>query len=387
MKKLSRSVRLAIVVALGIAASLGHAQTLTVLYSFKGGTDGNGPVAGLVLDTTGNLYGTTQLGGSAGNGVVFKVDTTGAETVLHSFTGKTDGGQPVAGLLRDTAGNLYGTAEWGGSSNLGVVFKLTTTNKLVVLHSFSSVDDGANPVASLVRDSSGNLYGTTCCGGDTGLLDGTLFKISPTRNWTIMHSFGTSTDGQFPFAGLIRDSAGNLYGTTLRGGAFNFGTVFKVGASGNETVLYDFTGGADGAYPQAGLVRDGAGNLYGTTTGGGSASGNAGNGVVFKLTPTGQETTLITFTGGADGALPYAGLIRDSAGNLYGTTSAGGTFQWGNIFKLDKTGKEAVLYNFTGGADGSCPMAGLIRDSAGNLYGTTQFGGRTQSGVVFKLIP
>lgn len=137
-----------------------------------------------------------------------------------------------------------------------------------------------------------------------------------------------------------------------------------------------YTGLTDGAYPQTGLVRDSAGNLYGTAV----LSGGSGHGVVFKVNPTGQETVLITFTGGADGALPYGGLVRDSTGNFYGTTSAGGTFQWGNIFKLDTTGTETVLYSFTGGADGSCPMSGLIRDSAGNLYGTTQYGGSSGAG-------
>jgi uncharacterized repeat protein (TIGR03803 family) len=369
-----------------VATGRAHAQTLNLLYSFTGGTDGNGPLAGLVRDTAGNLYGTTQLGGSSGNGVVFKVDATGHETVLHSFTGKLDGSQPVAGLLRDGAGNLYGTAEFGGVANNGVVFRLTPAGKEIVLHSFASVDDGANPAAGLVRDPAGNFYGTTCCGGDNGPANGIAFKVTPTRGWTILHNFN-GNDGRYPFAGLIRDAAGNLYGTTSTGGTFGVGTVFKINPSNIETVLYNFSGGADGGYPRAGLVLDRAGNLYGTTVGGGSASGLTGNGLVFKVTPAGQQTVLHTFTGGSDGAQPYAGLLRDSAGNLYGTASGGGAFGWGNIFKVDKTGAETVLYSFTGGTDGSCPMSGLIPDSSGNLYGTTQFGGNFGAGVVFKLAP
>jgi uncharacterized repeat protein (TIGR03803 family) len=381
---ISKRSALSLALVIVVFASLGHAQTLTMLYSFNGSADGNGPVAGLVRDSAGNLYGTTQFGGSFSNGVVFKVDTNNNETVLHSFTGKADGGQPVASLLRDGASNLYGTTEFGGSSNDGVVFKLTSAGKEVVLHSFASVDDGMNPVAGLTPDSSGNAYGTSCCGGDNGW--GAVFKITSTRSWSLVHSFGSGADGVDPVAPLIRDKAGNLYGTTATGGTSNVGTVFKIDTSGNETILYNFTGGADGGYPHAGLILDAAGNLYGTTVGGGSASGLSGDGVVFKLSPAGQQTVLHTFNG-LDGTNPYAGLVSDSAGNLYGTTSGGGTFDWGTVFKLDKTGNETVLYSFTGGVDGSCPMAGLIRDSAGNLYGTTQFGGNTQSGVVFKLTP
>ena len=363
------------------AISASHAQSLTVLYSFTGGADGNGPVAGLVRDAAGNLYGTTQFGGSSSNGVVFKVDINDNEIVLHSFTGKIDGGQPVAGLIRDSAGNLYGTTEFGGSSNNGAFFKLTSKNKEVVLHSFASVDDGMNPVAGLTRDSSGNFYGTTCCSNNGP--GGVVFKFTPARSYNVLHYFSGS-DGLDPFAGLIHDATGNLYGTTAIGGAFGSGVVFKIDSTGKETVLYNFTGGADGGFPHAGLVRDAGGNLYGTTTGGGDT---AGAGVVFKVTPAGLETVLHTFTSAPDGDAPYAGLILDSAGNLYGTTSGGGAFDWGTIFKIDNAGHLTVLYSFTGGSDGSCPMAGLIRDSAGNFYGTTQFGGTSGNGVVFRFVP
>jgi uncharacterized repeat protein (TIGR03803 family) len=205
------------------------------------------------------------------------------------------------------------------------------------------------------------------------------------QTYTVLHRFA-GADGHNPseYGHLIEDSAGDLYGTTSGGGASGLGVVFMLNKTG-ETVLHSFTGGADGRAPYAGLTQDSAGNLYGTTFGGGAS----GLGVVFKLNKTG-ETVLYSFTI-ADGANPYAGLTRDSAGNLYGTTSAGGASNSGVVFKLDTTGTETVLHSFTGGADGAKPSAGMIQDSAGNLYGTTYYGGsgRTSSGngVVFMLKP
>jgi uncharacterized repeat protein (TIGR03803 family) len=198
------------------------------------------------------------------------------------------------------------------------------------------------------------------------------------QTFTVLHRF-TGNDGSFPEAGLVRDAAGNLYGTTLNGGDQNCsggcGSVFKLDKTSKETILYSFTGGSDGEYPNAGLVRDEAGNLYGTTVAGGVSGTGCPEyttcGVVFKLDTTGKETVLYTFTGGADGGTSYARLVRDSAGNLYGTTAGGGAFASGVVFKLDATGHETVLHTFTGGADGGLPYAGLVRDSAGNLYGAT----------------
>src|ERR1022692_3047842 len=197
----------------------------------------------------------------------------------------------------------------------------------------------------------------------------------------VLHSFGCPPKGANPYAGVIRDSAGNLYGTAANGGAANKGVVFKLDTSGHQTVLYSFTGGADGGYPYAGVIRDSDGNLYGTTYYGGGA--NAG--VVYKLDTTGHETVLYSFTGGADGGAPFAGVIRDPAGNLYGTTYFGGTANAGVVYKLDTAGHETVLYSFTGVADGRHPQAGVIRDPAGNLYGTAYSGGTANAGVVYKL--
>src|SRR5271157_3231541 len=242
-----------------------------------------------------------------------------------------------------------------------------------VLHSFPGSPDGANPYAGLVRDAQGNLYGTTVNGGAQA--KGTVFKVDATGNETVLYSFtGAGGDGANPEAGLVPDAQGNLYGTTYAGGASNAGTVFKVDTTGNETVLYSFTGaGGDGAGPTGLLVRDAQGNLYGTTVFGGAS----GKGTVFKADATGNETVLYSFTGaGGDGANPEAGLVPDAQGNLYGTTDAGGASNAGTVFKVDTTGNETVLYSFTGaGGDGAGPTGLLVRDAQGNLYGTTVFGG------------
>jgi uncharacterized repeat protein (TIGR03803 family) len=236
----------------------------------------------------------------------------------------------------------------------------------------------------LIRDSAGNLYGTSEGGGDWG--KGAVFKLDATGNVTVLHSFSGGPDGDDPTAGLVQDTAGDYYGTTFLGGASGYGVVFKLGTAGHETVLHSFTGGADGANPLGGVVLDPEGNLYGTTFNGGSgkylACFGGPCGVVFKLDPSGRETVLHSFKG-PDGDCPVA-LIRDVEGNLYGVTKYGGA-GYGVVFKLDTTGTETVLYTFKGLEDGSTPVAGVIRDAAGNLYGTTQLGGAFGAGVVFKL--
>ena len=277
-------------------------------------------------------------------------------TVLHSFI-PGDGVNPIAGLIQDAAGNLYGTTAFGGaacaelsSQGCGVVFELIRCNSgydFKVLHKFTGGADGAAPSGGLIRDAAGNLYGTTFYGGGSsacGLANGTpsgcgtVFKLSPTSTKTVLHTF-TSGDGQNPSAGLIREAAGNFYGTTTYGGGAGGGVVFELSPTGIQTVLYSFAGGADGAFPLAGLIRDVGGNLYGTTQSGGTSSGCApfGCGVVFKLSPTGTETVLHSFTG-RDGAFPSAGLIQDTVGNLYGTTEIGGAYGFGVVFKLSPTG-------------------------------------------------
>jgi uncharacterized repeat protein (TIGR03803 family) len=324
-----------------LAPSPKGAWTVSILHAFTS-ADGRYPRAGLVFDAAGSLYGTTAFGGAHGYGVVFKLapnaDGTWTESVLYSFGGLADladGAQPYAGLVFDTAGNLYGTTESGGAySPYGVVFKLTPnadgTWTESVLHSFNGAD-GLQPEAGLIFDATGNLYGTT-------LLDN-VFKLAPNSDgtWTesVLYRFQNLEFGSEPRAGLVIGAAGRLYGTTTGGGA-GYGVVFKLtpnrDGTWTESVLHFFRG-PDGAYPQAGLVFDAAGNLYGTTTGGG-----AGYGVVFKLTPSSSgwsETVLHTFIG--FGASPVAPVIFDRAGNLYGTTSDGNhAFDYGLVFEITR---------------------------------------------------
>jgi uncharacterized repeat protein (TIGR03803 family) len=258
---------------------------------------------------------------------------------------------------------------------------------LTVLHTFGSIiSDGADPEAGLIHDSGGNFYGVTTAGGTHNL--GTVFKLDSRGIETVLYSFSGGTDGRYPIGGLIRDEADNLYGTTIGGapGSPGFGTVFKLDTAGHETTLYTFTGGADGASPSGTLLRDASGNLYGTTQNGGTNCGN-GCGTVFKVDPSGHETVLYSFTGGADGSIPVVGLIRDAVGNFYGTASAGGDLSactnfgvspgCGVVFKLDGTGTFSVLHTFSGGGDGGGPASPLTLDADGNLYGTAAQGGLT----------
>jgi uncharacterized repeat protein (TIGR03803 family) len=305
-------------------------------------------------------------------------DATQELTTLYSFTGggSGDGANPSAGLMADPAGNLYGTTAEGGASGRGTVFQLDPSGNLTVLHSFTG-GDGSHPRAALIADAAGNLYGTTISGGVQDA--GTVFQLTPPGTLNVLYSFTGSGDGALPWAGMIADASGNLYGTTYGGGANGQGTVFQLDPSGTLTVLYSFTGGND-ASPWAGLIADAAGNLYGTTEGG------DGPGEVFQLTPSGTPNVLHNFTG-RDGAIPHGGLIFDAPGNLYGTTHNGGTSGYGTVFQLTPAGTLNVLHSFTGGSDGAYPEAGLIADTAGNLYGTTWGGGAGGQGTVFQLTP
>ncbi|HXJ93496.1 MAG TPA: choice-of-anchor tandem repeat GloVer-containing protein [Terriglobia bacterium] len=276
-----------------------------------------------------------------------------------------------------------------------------------VIYSFQCGTDGSGPFGNLIADSAGNLYGTTLSGGALGY--GTVYKVTPGGTETVLHSFaGPPNDGESPYAGLVLDKAGNLYGTTFAGGsncllagAPGCGTVFEIPAGGTESLLYSFGANAsDAEGPLAGLLRDGAGNLYGTTAYGGAKGGGA----VFRVSASGKETVLHSFAalgfGGGDGSYPVAGVVADGAGNLYGTTGAGGASTnclhgCGTVFEIEKTGQETVLYSFAGApADGSYPDSNLLRDRAGNLYGVTQSGGQGTlcglsdgCGTVFRLAP
>jgi uncharacterized repeat protein (TIGR03803 family) len=287
--------------------------TLNVLYSFAGG-DGSHPRATLITDAAGNLYGTTINGSAQDAGTVFQVTPSGTLNLLYIFTGGSDGALPFAGVIADAAGNLYGATNGGGASGQGAVFQLDLSGTLTVLYSFIGGND-ASPWAGLIADAAGNLYGTTE-GGDG---PGEVFQLTPSGTLNVLHNF-TGRDGAVSHGTLIFDAAGNLYGTTHNGGTSGYGTVFQLDPSGTLTVLHSFTGGSNGAYPEAGVIADMAGNLYGTTYGGGAG----GQGTVFQLTPSGTLTVLYSFTGGADGGRPGADLIADAAGNLYGTTALGG---------------------------------------------------------------
>jgi uncharacterized repeat protein (TIGR03803 family) len=370
-----------VIVSITVTRQSAQAQTFTVLYAFKGSSDGANPTAGLIQDASGNLYGTTSQGGHSFSGTVFKLDPAARkEKVLYAFAGFPDGAYPSADLIRDRAGNLYGTTAIGGTSQYGTVFKLSKGGKETVLYNFKGAADGGNPYAGLVLDKVGNLYGTTQVGGAHQY--GTVFKLDQTGKENVLHSFAYLKDGGYPSADLLRDEAGDLFGTTTYGGIC-CGTVFEFPASGGETLLHGFSGGRDGNDPVSGLVRDVEGSLFGTTLSG----GRYGFGMVLKLSKTGKETVLYNFRGGADGANPMGGVTRDVAGNLYGTTFVGGNSGNGTIFKIDNTGKETVLHSFEFLKDGAFPSGSLLQDANGNLYGTTQDGGAHGSGTVFKLTP
>jgi uncharacterized repeat protein (TIGR03803 family) len=309
------------------------------------------------------------------------------EAVLYNFGSRPDDGYyPYAGLTFDKKGNLYGTTSEGGAYSDGTVFEVTKDGTEKILYSFGSqAGDGAYPFAGLIFDKEGNLYGTTYEGGAYG--DGTVFELTAAGTETVLYSFGSQTgDGTYPFAGLIFDKKGNLYGTTINGGAYGGGTVFELTAAGAEKVLYSFGSQAgDGARPYAGLTFGKKGNLYGTTKGGGSD----GSGTVFELTAAGTEKVLHSFSidgGDGDGYFPYAGVTFDKTGNLYSTTYAGGAYDHGTVFELTPGGTEKILYSFgsqTG--DGYYPDAGLVFDKTGNLYGTTSEGGAYGKGTVIEL--
>jgi uncharacterized repeat protein (TIGR03803 family) len=314
----------------GTVFKLNSKDKETVLLSFAGG----GYPYDALLDVNGQFYGTTYSGGASNFGTVFKVDASGKETVLHSFAGSSDGEYPFAGLVRDAKGNFYGVTTLGGRFGNGVVFKVDKAGKETLLYTFTGGTDGGVPLyyGNLVMDAAGNLYGTTQ-GGGAGF--GTVFKVTPKGKETVLHSFAGPPDGAAPFAGLVRDDEGNLYGTAL-GGTSGNGVVFKVDKTGKETLLYTFTGGADGGNPFEGLIRDAKGNLYGTT----EVGGTSGLGTVYKVNSKGKETVLHSFAGGANGRIPFSALIRDTKGNFYGTTEQGGDvtcnppYGCGTVFKL-----------------------------------------------------
>lgn len=396
-----------------------------VLYNFcrnDSCSDGDGPITTLVLDAQGDLYGTTALGGNGtyceGDcGTVYKFAPDGTESVLYGFCSQpncADGQLPAGNLLRDSSGNFYGTAMLGGAgrhcptdiAGFGTVFKLWPVGTLTVLYNFcseSNCGDGAFPQGELVLDGQGDLYGTTTnggtgsCGADPGC--GTVFKVAPDGTETVLHEFCSSqscTDGKAPNPGVIADTKGDLFGTSTSGGNGG-GVVFEVKRDGKEVVLYNFCSRQDcedGEFPSAPLLDDGNGNFFGTTEYGGTKNG----GTVFELTSGGKEIVLYNFCSLArclDGGGPIAALIADAQGNLYGTTQRGGGGHMagacrgcGVVFKLAPDNTESVLHGFCHGAckDGGIPQAALTANGKGELYGTaSDFGANDLGGKLFKL--
>lgn len=393
-------------------------QTFTVIHSFTGG-DGANPYAGLTMDASGDLYGTTHYMGTYGAGNVFRLRhyTEGwVLTPLYNFTGGNDGSQPAAGVTIGRDGTLYGTTEQGGAYqcgqpgvNCGVVYNLrppaTAPRSAVyswnetVLWSFTGGADGGYPNGDLIFDQAGNIYGTDWWGGYEGYGEfGAVYQLTPSGGtWTetTLYSPTNDTEGQAPENGVIFDRSGNLYGVFGGGeiGINGWGAVYELSPSGSGwrlAYLYVFPGQNGSVEPFGGLILDSSGNLYGAT----AAGGADGYGTVFELTPGNSGWTfnqlysLPTCDPPACG--PRAGLVMDGSGNLYGTTYAGGANRLGSVFKLSPSGSfwtYTSLHDFNGGSDGAYPLAPVMLDAQGNLYGTAADGGASGDGVVWEITP
>jgi uncharacterized repeat protein (TIGR03803 family) len=367
--------------ALGLLTGSGVALADTrfdLLAAFD--TTAQNPVAPLIQGNDGNLYGTTSQGGAANAGTIFRLTPAGTVTVLYTFTGGADGAYPYAGLLQGTDGNFYGTTSQGGAANAGTVFQLTPAGVLTILYAFSGTADGAFPYAGVIQGTDGNFYGSTSQGGVSGA--GTIFQLTPSGALTVLYAFTGVDDGAYPYAGVVQGTDGNFYGTTYLGGVSGAGTVFQLTPVGTVTVLYAFTGGADGAYPYAGVIVGVDGNLYGTTSQGGANSAGA----VFQLLRDGTLNTLHAFAGGVtDGAYPVGSVIQGSDGDIYGTTLFGGSADSGTVFQVTPAGAFTILYAFTSGDEGAYPYAGVVQASDGHFYGTSAYGGAFGGGTAFRV--
>lgn len=373
---------LMVVPVLGLdGAQPAQARGLTVLYNFAGSSDGGDPYASLIRDSAGNLYGTADYGGTSFAGVVFKVAPNGAETVLYNFSGGADGAQPFSALVRDKAGNLYGTTTMGGSANAGVVFKLDPGGTETVLHNFTGGTDGTTPTGGLLEDKAGNFYGTASQGGTSNA--GVLFKIAANGNYSILHTFtGAANDGKYPtYTSLLMGSRGALYGVTEEGGAADGGILYKF-STGKLTILHSFMGGTtDGCNVLGVPFMDGNGNFYGTT----SSCGTSSLGTVWTVSSNGNEKVLHSFAGGTtDGEYPLAGVIVDASGNIYGNTETGGASNVGTVYEISPNGTFTLVHSFDG-TDGKYPYGSFVRTAKGTLFGSTQNGGTIGYGTVWKM--
>jgi len=419
-------IQFAAILLAGVIAALGqpaHAQTFTVIHTFLGGADGDEPAYGMTIDPYGTLYGST-FEGDAGTGTIFRLryrNNVWQLNPLYLFTGgpQSPGAIPYSGVVLGPGGVLFGTtafggegncSTWGGTLGCGTVFKLQPPLSICVnaecywletrLSEFNGATGGATPYGGIpIFDQAGNMYGTAYgggnenCGGGCGL----VYELSPSNGgWTetVLYSFNGGTgDGASPWAGVIFDSGGNLYGTTEFGGAYGYGTIYELSPSNGswtEKILYNFAGQQDGGWPYAGLVFDHSGNLYGATTVGGNGAG----GTLFELSPNGSNwnyqaiCSWVRQPGELAGG-PVATPVMDSAGNLYGATGGDGAYGFGEVFKATNSGGTwtcTPLYNFTGGNDGRLPRSNLVLDSSGNLYGTAA-GGANNYGVTYEVTP
>ena len=394
------------VVALFLGAGAVRAATTEVIYSFAGDDDGEYTDTDLAIDAAGNLYGTSVLGGEFGGGTVWQLSPVGGgwvHTVLYSFTGGADGGEPYKGVTLDKAGNLYGTAVTGGSGSCeggcGVTYKLTNSGTgwtQSVIHAFTGGEDGSGPGARVAVDKRGSVYGMTPTGGANGL--GTIYVLHPKANGSyklrVVHTFTGGSDGSSGSAGKLLLRGGHIYGAATTGGENGSGTVFELtparGGEWDFKTLYSFQGAPDGVFPYGALLFDAAGNLYGTTYYGGAN----GLGAIYQLSSDGaggwSETVLYSFKSGTDGNSSISNLASDAAGNLYGTTSEGGLGS-GAIFQLtpnqNGTWTESIPHAFQGSPDGAFPYAGMVDDGAGTFYGATVHGGDDGEGAIYKFIP
>lgn len=386
MLKLSDCLRIGIFgCVLAALFPVGAEAKFKIFHSFAGGFDGSDPESDLFIDGNGVLYGTTRAGGIGGNmGTLFKIPPGGKEKVLHAFTGgASDGAQPVGGIILDKRGNIYGSTYGGGANGLGVVYRFGPDGVETLLHTFQGIccgADGSFPIGNLVFGARGNMYGVTQKGGGPTDL-GSVFEANTDGTETVIHGFTGTADGEEPYGGLMIDGGGSLYGITLFGGsADECGTVYKITPQNVESVLHAFAhNSSDGCFPHGSLALDKDGNVYGSTLKGGAQD----LGSVYIITAAGIETVVHSFNG-ADGAQPACSLIRDKKGNLYGTTFSGGTNNMGTAFELKTSGELKVLHSFNG-SDGKGPVGGVVADADGNLYGTTAQGGANNLGVVFEI--
>ena len=395
---------LAVTAAFVLSVASAAAVTTDVILSFEE-DEGEYADTDLETDSAGNIYGTTVLGGDFGSGTVFQLSPTPngwVHTVLYSFTGGADGGEPYKGVTIDREGNLYGTAVTGGSGSCeggcGVAYKLTNSGgnwTQTVIHAFTGGDDGSGPGARLTVDRGGNIYGMAPTGGANGL--GTIYKISQAgAAWTfkVIHTFTGGDDGATGSAGRMVLRRARLYGAATTGGAHGSGVIFELSPRAvgewDFRAIYAFKGQPDGSFPYGALLFAGSGKIYGTTYYGGTN----GIGAVYELSPrrNGEwhENVIYSFQEGSDGNSPISNLVFDPAGNLYGTTSEGGLGS-GTIFKLSPIGggqwTETVVHPFQGPPDGAFAYNGMVVDHFGNFYGATVHGGKNDDGSVYKFTP